>query len=481
MPVFPAIFRRWGARPRAWVLALLLCPSVALPPPPLLPAAVAVAAVAAAMLPAAAEARSAGRSGGYSRVAPSRTPSISRPAAPSRTPSASDLAVGRQGSAEALRRYRTPAQPGPERRPSATQAPTIPGWSPPSYALNSPRRFGVWDAAMLWFLLDTLNRPGHAAFFHNHEDDPGYRSWRAEAERRAETDPELRSKLDRLDADLTAQAGRPRDPNYLPPDTARPTPSGVGSWWVVILLGGVLVLLWRRRASKREGSPAMSPSAPAGTGTIANLLRRKLSGQPYTPSLFRVGMTVTIDPAPFLLAAGLVKVVPPVTGPDRLISIEAVGTATAGGVVLHRLYLPDGKGFFQLHLDEAGQPDECRYFSPLDEITPADESEWGFWLDESDGVIGSPQFQTKDGKVYDRAWNPGDARIHPLRLAETIAGPRGTEAASSDAMLYAAATGAAPPAPGTEYILVAAVERGGQAWVQVAAGMDVNPASLSLA
>jgi len=55
-----------------------------------------------------------------------------------------------------------------------------------------------------------------------------------------------------------------------------------------------------------------------------------------------------------------------------------------------------------------------------------------------------------------------------------------TRTLSIQAMLYGAATGAPPPAPPTEYILVSAVEEGPQAWVRVAAGIDVNPASLSL-
>jgi len=48
-------------------------------------------------------------------------------------------------------------------------------------------------------------------------------------------------------------------------------------------------------------------------------------------------------------------------------------------------------------------------------------------------------------------------------------------------MLYAAPTGIAPPGPSTEYILVAAIENGNQAWVAIAAGIDINPATLSLA
>ena len=51
---------------------------------------------------------------------------------------------------------------------------------------------------------------------------------------------------------------------------------------------------------------------------------------------------------------------------------------------------------------------------------------------------------------------------------------------SYECMLYRAATGLTAPAPETEYLLVSAVERDGQAWVEIAAGVDINPASLSL-
>jgi hypothetical protein len=47
-------------------------------------------------------------------------------------------------------------------------------------------------------------------------------------------------------------------------------------------------------------------------------------------------------------------------------------------------------------------------------------------------------------------------------------------------MLYAAHTGAAPPAPGVEYVLVGAVEQGDEAWVEVFAGIDINPTVLTL-
>ena len=47
-------------------------------------------------------------------------------------------------------------------------------------------------------------------------------------------------------------------------------------------------------------------------------------------------------------------------------------------------------------------------------------------------------------------------------------------------MLYGARTGAAPPAPEVEYVLVCAVEQGDEAWIEVYAGIDINPASLTL-
>jgi hypothetical protein len=216
--------------------------------------------------------------------------------------------------------------------------------------------------------------------------------------------------------------------------------------------------------------------------SAGNILRHKLSGEGYAPSRFRVGMTLTLDPAPFILAAGATKVpVPDPGGGDTLVSVEAVGTLEAGGVRLTRLYLPGEAGFFQLHLGADGSPDECRYFGRIDEVTPADASEWGFWLDPAEGAIGWPEFQTKDGKVYPRAWAPGAGRVEPQAFTESVATAAGTREVRRQAMLYAAPTGSPAPAPQTEYVLVAAVEAGGQAWVEVHAGIDVNPAALALA
>jgi hypothetical protein len=111
---------------------------------------------------------------------------------------------------------------------------------------------------------------------------------------------------------------------------------------------------------------------------------------------------------------------------------------------------------------------------------PAGPEEWAFWLDAADGAIGWREFQTKDNKVYTRVWSQGDTRVAPRVLTETLTNATGTTSREWQAMLYAAPTGAAAPAPSTEYILVAAADQGGQAWVELYAGIDVPVGMLQL-
>jgi hypothetical protein len=373
------------------------------------------------------------------------------------------------------------------------------GWSVPSYAYRSAPRFGIWDGLFLWFLLDNLTRPGYADFFHNHQNDPGYQQWRAEADRLAADNADLRQKLSALDTKLADQKDQPRDPNYLPPDTPREVAvadgteadtasDGFGEFGIVaiILVGGgviFLIWLWRKQRGARPARSGGGSGSMSSLKTAGNILRQKLSGETYTPSLFRVGMTLTLDPTPFILAASSTKVREPsdASAGGMLVSVAMVSTVSDGAATLHRLYLPEEKGFFQIHLNTAGQPDECRFFSLVDEVHPGSEDEWAFWLDPAEGMIGWPEFQTKDGKVYPRLWTPGDTRVQPRTLYENGTDVKGMTVRTLNTMLYAAPTGAADPAPGTEYIMVSAVEQGGQAWVEVHAGIDVNPAALSLA
>ena len=196
--------------------------------------------------------------------------------------------------------------------------------------MQSPGFGGLGNAVMLWFLLDSLGKPGHADYFHDHQDDPSYRQWRAEADSRAAGNPELRAKLNALDNQLTERSGQPRDPGAPPPDVAVPNGNGGISLWPVAVLGVGFVVLWRvrRRRTTMAGTPLK--------GAVA---------APASP--YRLGMTVTLDPAPFLLAGAATKVQAPNVSGDGTVGVEAIGRMEAGEMVLDRLYLPEEQGFLQ--------------------------------------------------------------------------------------------------------------------------------------
>jgi hypothetical protein len=396
------------------------------------------------------------------------------------TGSPGDRAVSRGTSSQALRDYQA-AQRSAEtnaRRPpvygggygwpnQASRRPPI--WQDEQQTASAPRRpalpgSGPLTAVALWAALNSLSSPSSAQYFHNYQYDAGYQQWRREADREAGHNPAVAAKLDQLDAQLAQIEGSPRNPAAAAPAQPSPAPrGGSGFIWPVLFVGVVILLLlwlWRRRIAQ----PAAAAAAPGLAGSAA--------------TRFRVGMTLPIDPAPFLLAAGLTKVQP--AEGSGVISVEMVGLLRDGAAVLHRLYLPGGRAFFQLHLGADGQPDECRYFSRLDEVTPADSQEWGLWLDPAQGMIGWPSFQTKDGKGYGRVWAPGDTRIPPRNLEETRQHLDRVEQRQMQAMLYGAPSGGTPPAPATEYILVSAIEATGEAWVEIDAGIDINPAGLTL-
>jgi len=328
----------------------------------------------------------------------------------------------------------------------------------------------MWDAVLAWSLLNSLSRPQSVTYFQENRDDPRYAQWRAEADRKAQDDPAVAQKLAELDNLMTQSKAQPALPRTSPSDN-----EGSGFLVIVVFFGGALLVgLWllRRRSASVAGAGPMG----AGRALSGGPAPRGLAGS--EASRFRVGMTFPADPSPFLLASGVTKVKPPEA--DGMISVEAVGLIADGGVMLHRLYLPGREMFFMLHLGSGGAPDECRFFSLLDQITPASQEEWGFWLDPAQGMIGWPQFQTKDGKLYDRVWAPGSSRVPPRQQVETLQELSGTTERKIQAMLYGASTGAAAPAPQAEYVLVGAIERGDEAWVEVHAGIDINPASLSL-
>lgn len=522
------------------------------------------AGIAAAFLVGAAEAQRS--SGGYSRpsFSGSRTPStgggFSAPRAPSvssgsggyarpssRAPSVipgfgqsgADRGYAREGSGDALRRFR-------EREAAASKPAQIPtgqgggfgsspggplgwptgrgtsggswgnGWQPaparddyfrrgggfgfpsggvPGPVLAGPRGFGVWDAAFLWFLFSNLNRPGSTDFFHNHRTDPAISDWRRQVEQQAGSDPEVRRRLDDLNAALERRRADPVDPTYLPPDatpdvaTARPdggrTPSparassggGIGILIpVVLLLAGGAAVFWivRRRVAAGGSGMASSP-----IGTAAGMIRDRVTGT--TPReagrRYRVGMTVTLDPTPFLLAGEALRVPAPRQSTTSVTEVGRIGGDEAGGLV--RLYLADG-AFVQVALGTGAEAEEARYFAPVDEVTPASEEEWGAWLDPREGMIGYREFQTKDGTNHARVWQPGPEMVPPRVLEEAIESASGSRSVTHRSMLYASPTHLPEGAPDAEFVLVEMTEAGSNAWVTIHAGIALSPASLSI-
>lgn len=93
-------------------------------------------------------------------------------------------------------------------------------YQPPTYVYNSPSSFGMWDTVFLYMMLDNINDRNTANTYYHHQDDPGIKAWRAEAERQAATNAELKTKLAALDAKTSESvaAGLKKDDSYIPVD-----------------------------------------------------------------------------------------------------------------------------------------------------------------------------------------------------------------------------------------------------------------------
>jgi hypothetical protein len=334
-----------------------------------------------------------------------------------------------------------------------------------------PRGPSMWDAVMAGMLLNTItSAAGNAGWFTQHRQDPGYADWRAQQDAKAQSDPALAEKLRELDQRMAqvernnGAAGQGTAEGGTVQGVPQP-PSAEGGGVVWLILFGLLAgftLLWMARRR--------SAQATASTGSV--------TGVPQAgPHPFRRGMVLPIDPSPFLLGRDVIGLDPPDAATTTVV---AVAQLRQGDLALWRLYLAEDAIFLQLHLDRSGTPDECRWFDRLDELTPGSPDEWAFWLDQGNGAIGWPVFQTKDGQEYARVWSPGQSWVPPLRLTERIDGPDGLAERQVTCMLYAKPTGVPEPGPQMKYLLVAAVEQGHQAWVALHVGIDINPVSLNL-
>ncbi len=223
-------------------------------------------------------------------------------------------------------------------------------------------------------------------------------------------------------------------------------------------------------------------------GEVADKFRERPAGTDRTrPYGMVLGGMLAFEETPFILmgSKGL-----QVTRPEGQLLVQAHGSFSIQGERIHRFYLSDGKSFLQAASDAQGRevPGELRLFQQYDEIHPATEEEWDFWLAEEDGYIGYPLFQTADERfVYSRLWSPGEYRVDPVQFTEQVRGDSQsgqTVTESHQAMLYARY--APEPAEGeppsveavTELMLVSAVESPGEAWVEIHVGLDLDPTYL---
>jgi hypothetical protein len=197
-----------------------------------------------------------------------------------------------------------------------------------------------------------------------------------------------------------------------------------------------------------------------------------------------VGATVDLDATPFLLGGAALKI----KLPGERHTVEAFGRVNFGGSTLYRFYLKsmpgDEESMLQLAVNKAGGIDECRLFRSFDQVYPHQVEEWDFWLNEKEGYIGWPAFETKDDQTqYPRVWaadNPD--HVPGFKFSETIIMDRygqQVETVNHTAMLYGRWINETHKI--VEYMLVGAEMHGSdQALINVLVGIDMMPQVLKV-
>lgn len=211
---------------------------------------------------------------------------------------------------------------------------------------------------------------------------------------------------------------------------------------------------------------------------VDDLMERDGSKKPDLPLGLSFSRLLSFDELPFLLQVeqGL-----QLTSPGTNRTVVAHGRIDLEVVTWHRFYLSDEKSMLQIGVDKGGKvlEDEVRLFQDHDEVFPDSPEAWGFWLDDADGYIGYPLFQSKEQRFdYFRMWRPGNERVKPMTFQErlTTAPPQSRSfPVYHTAMLYGRTL---PPAPGrseshSELLLVSAVQRQQESWVEIQIGMPL--------
>ena len=127
---------------------------------------------------------------------------------------------------------------------------------------------------------------------------------------------------------------------------------------------------------------------------------------------------VDIDGAGLSTFIGLVQF----NFPSFPLAVEAIGKIDLGeGAMAYRCYLQGTSAFLQV-VAEHGEPVECRLYVLDRDLYPHSEEIWATWLNDEDGIIGSPEVLHGDEeeRSYLREWMEGDGQTIPVQVSERI-------------------------------------------------------------
>ena len=127
---------------------------------------------------------------------------------------------------------------------------------------------------------------------------------------------------------------------------------------------------------------------------------------------------VDIDGAGLSTFIGLVQF----NFPSFPLAVEAIGKIDLDeGAMAYRCYLQGTSAFLQV-VSVHGDPVECRLYVLDRDLYPHSEEIWATWLNDEDGIIGSPEVLHGDGeeRSYLREWMEGDGQTVPVQVSERI-------------------------------------------------------------
>jgi hypothetical protein len=197
------------------------------------------------------------------------------------------------------------------------------------------------------------------------------------------------------------------------------------------------------------------------------------------PLGLRLNAIVRFDPTVFILAGDLLKV----ECPEGDNIVYAISKFPFGDYLVRRFYLKnlrDEESMLQVTTCK-DEVQEVMLYRTFAEIVPETVEDWGVWLDEQDGYIGSQKITSPEGLEYFRVYGDG-LRFTPFNFIEKVSCPDGNFNIDHYAMFYSRMVESNGQQIG-EYMIVSKEETGDEveeAMVRISTGVEVNPQSLTV-